>query len=197
MSNPTDTTTSEPAMPRLFAAILIPEPIRLRLSLLGAPLRGAKWVAADDLHLTLRFAGDIDGRQADEFADALALIESPPLSLRIAALGAFGGREPKTVWAGLAPSPDLEQLQRLCDRSARQAGIAPDPHPYKAHVTLARLRGGNPHLVAAWLAQHGGFTLEPFAVTEFVLLSAKPGTGGGPYAVEERYPLSDRALRDR
>ena len=59
-------------MPRLFTAIEIPEAIRLRLSLLRAPLAGAKWIEPENMHITVRFAGDIDGRTADEFVSFLA-----------------------------------------------------------------------------------------------------------------------------
>ena len=58
-------------MPRLFTAIEIPPSIRQRLALVRAPLSGAKWIEAENMHVTLRFAGDIDERTADEFAGAL------------------------------------------------------------------------------------------------------------------------------
>ena len=65
-------------MPRLFTAIEVPEMLRMRLSLLRAPLSGAKWVDPENMHITLRFAGDIDDRAADAFADALARRASIP-----------------------------------------------------------------------------------------------------------------------
>ena len=53
-------------MPRLFAALELPETVRDHLSELEMPLPGAKWVDVDDLHITLRFAGDITGLTARE-----------------------------------------------------------------------------------------------------------------------------------
>ena len=70
-------------MPRLFTAIEIPEAIRVRLSLIRAPLNGAKWIEPENMHVTLRFAGDIDGRTADELVDFLADVRARPFPITI------------------------------------------------------------------------------------------------------------------
>jgi RNA 2',3'-cyclic 3'-phosphodiesterase len=176
-------------MPRLFAGIELPESIRDHLSDLQRPLPGAKWVDLDDLHITLRFAGDIEGRPMREFGELLGEIEVDAFELRLDQLGSFGGNEPRAIWAGIAPSPQLDALARACDRAARNAGLPPAQHPFKAHVTLARLRNTPPELVARYFERIGAFRSEPFVVEEFVLFSSKPKVGGGPYVVEAAYPL--------
>jgi RNA 2',3'-cyclic 3'-phosphodiesterase len=176
-------------MPRLFTGIEIPAPLRMHLSLVRAPLAGAKWVEPDNMHITLRFVGDIDGRTADEFAAALEEIHAEPFPVTIQGIGTFGGRDPKVIWAGLAENEPLLALQRAHERAARAAGLEPEGRGFKPHVTLARLRGAKARDVARFLEENGGLRLEPFVVTRFVLLSARPGTGGGPYAVEADYPF--------
>jgi 2'-5' RNA ligase len=176
-------------MPRLFTAIEIPEAMRLRLSLLRAPITGAKWVQPEDMHITLRFAGDIDGRTADDFADLLGDVSVPPFTVAIAGGGSFGGRDPRTLWAGVEAGPELNGLYRAHDRAARAAGLEPNPRDFHPHVTLARMRRARHGAVARFLAENGDLRLEPFLVTRFVLLSARPGSGGPPYAVEAGYPL--------
>jgi 2'-5' RNA ligase len=176
-------------MPRLFTAIEIPEALRLRLSLLRAPISGAKWVAPEDMHITLRFAGDLDGRTADDFADLLSGADVPPFMLTIAGGGAFGGRDPRVLWAGVEAGPELDALYRANERAARAAGLEPPPRDFRPHVTLARMRGARYRAVASFLAENGALRLEPFPVTRFVLLSARPGSGGPPYALEAAYPL--------
>ena len=176
-------------MPRLFTCLEIPEAIRLRLSLIRAPLTGAKWIEAENMHITLRFVGDIDGRIADDFADALAEISAKPLTLTVQGVGAFGGREPRVLWAGVAAGPELDALYRAHERAARTAGLEPDPRDFKPHVTLARLRRTRPPAAARFLEENGGLRTEPFTVGRFVLMSARPGSGGGPYAVEAAYPF--------
>ncbi len=176
-------------MPRLFTAIEIPEPIRRRLSFIRSPLPGAKWVEAENMHVTLRFVGDIDGRTADEFASALTGIRARPFALSIVGAGAFGGREPKVLWAGVEAGEELDALHRASERAARAAGLEPEGRAFKAHVTLARMRGARLPAVARFLAENGTLRTEPFMATRFVLLSARPGSGGGPYAVEAEYPF--------
>jgi 2'-5' RNA ligase len=191
-------------MPRLFAGIELPEDVRDQLSDLSRPLPGAKWVDDDDFHITLRFVGDIEGRAAREFTELLAEIEADAFEIKLEGLGTFGGNEPRTLWAGISPSPQLDALARACDRAARNAGLPPEARPFKPHVTLARLRGTPPEIVARALQQIGAFRTEPFQVDEMVLFSSKPKVGGGPYVVEATYPLrggwydmDDEARTDR
>jgi 2'-5' RNA ligase len=178
-------------MPRLFTAIEIPEAMRLRLSLLRAPIGGAKWVQPEDMHITLRFAGDIDGRTSDDLADLLAEVSLPPFLVSISGAGAYGGRDPRVLWAGVTPGLEIEALYRANERAARGAGLDPDPRDFRPHVTLARMRRARQTEVARFLAENGDIRMEPFLVTRFVLLSARPGSGGPPYVVEAAYPLGD------
>lgn len=181
---------------RLFTALEIPEMLRTRLSLLRAPLNGAKWVDAENMHITLRFAGDIDGRTADDFADLLAEVSGGPFQVSIAGAGAFGGRDPRVLWAGVQAGPELDALYRANERAALAAGLEPDPRDFRPHVTLARMRGARQAVVARFLGENGDLRLEPFTVTRFVLLSARPGSGGPPYAVEAAYPLGGMGAMD-
>ncbi|HJZ31346.1 MAG TPA: RNA 2',3'-cyclic phosphodiesterase [Hyphomicrobiaceae bacterium] len=177
-------------MPRLFTALELPEPLRLHLSLIRAPINGAKWVEADNMHITLRFAGDIDERTADDFADRLHDIRAEPLPITVAGVGAFAGREARVLWAGVDGGVALEELYRANERAARAVGLEADPRPFKPHVTLARARGVRPRAAARFLQENGALRLMPFVASRFVLLSARPGSGGPPYALEEAYPLA-------
>ena len=177
-------------MLRLFAGIEVPQAHRMRLGFVRAPLPSAKWVDPEDMHITLRFAGDIDNRQADGFAEFLAAIEIRPFEVRIADLGVFGGREPRVLWAGVDGGEPLLALHRATERAARSAGLEPERQSFKPHVTLARLRGTSPDVVAGFLGSRGGMDLPPFTVERFVLFSSRPHVGGGPYVVEDAYPLA-------
>jgi 2'-5' RNA ligase len=176
-------------MPRLFTGIELPETVREQLARLRAPLPGARWVEVGNLHLTLRFAGDIDNRVADELVAHLAEIRVGRFEMRLAGVGSFGGNDPKVVWVGVEAGPELAQLAKANERAARLAGLTPEGRAFKPHVTLARLRYGRPDAVARWLQHHAGFRSEPISVDHFQLFSSRPQIGGGPYAVEETFAL--------
>ena len=181
-------------MPRLFSGIEIPEQIRGHLSMLRAGLNGARWIDPENYHITLRFLGDVDDRTAQEFADSLSVIRAEAFEIRLNNLGSFGGRKPRAVWAGTAPSEALLRLQKAHERAARHSGLAPEARNFKPHVTLARLRGFSASAVAGFLEQNGGFASTPFTVARFVLFSSRASQGGGPYIVEEAYPLEPPGL---
>lgn len=180
-------------MLRLFTAIELPDDIKLELKKLHVPLPGAKWVKPEDYHITLRFAGDIDNAVAREFASGLAEASTHVFELRLSGVGAFGHNDPHTVWAGVEPSPPLETLARAHERAARNAGLPPEKHGFKPHVTLARLKSATPEPVARFLQRHGGYRSELFVVGRAVLLSSKPKTGGGPYVIEDSFPFPGAA----
>ncbi len=179
-------------MPRLFTGIELPEFVKDDVLELHRPLPGVKWVDIDDLHLTLRFAGDIDNRVADEFASFLDGISVSAFEMRLAGVGTFGGRDPRILWAGVEAGPQLELLARAHERAARSAGLKPESRAFKAHITVARLKYAREDVLAKFLQQHGAFRTDWFPVIEFALFSAKPKTGGGPYVVEAHYALTGR-----
>ncbi|MGD9785511.1 MAG: RNA 2',3'-cyclic phosphodiesterase [Hyphomicrobiaceae bacterium] len=180
-------------MPRLFAGIELPEDIQERLTDLEAPLPGVRWIEADNLHITLRFAGDVDKRQANDFVEMLAGIDVPAFEVTISGLGTFGGKEPRALWAGIERCDQLDSLQRATERAARAAGLPPETRGFRPHITLARFNHPRIEALARYLERHGGFRLPPFFVGRFVLFSSRPNIGGGPYVVEEAFPLSGAA----
>ena len=183
-------------MIRLFAGIPVPDRIGQALARIKQPLPGAKWVEPENYHITLRFAGDIDNAIAHEFADFLSRIDVDAFSLGITGLGAFGGNDPRVLWAGIEPSEGLMALQRATEMAARSAGLKPERQQFKPHVTLARLRHSRPDAVSKLLQHHGALESPAFLVDRFVLYSSKPRTGGGPYVVERYFALAGSVNMD-
>lgn len=176
-------------MPRLFTAIELPDDVRDQLARLSMPLPGARWIEREALHITLRFAGDVDNPTAAEFESALATIDVPAFEARLSGAGTFGGQSPRTLWAGIEAGPELDALARAHERAARAAGLAPEKRPFKAHVTLARLQNPRIEALARFLQHKSTLTGAPFLVDRFVLMSSRPKVGGGPYVVEASFPL--------
>ena len=177
-------------MPRLFTGIEIPPSICHALDMLRGGLPGARWIDRENYHLTLRFLGDVDERDAQEAALALGQVRRCAFHLHLEGLASFGGRKPRAVVASVALEPALLELQADQERLMRRIGLEPEVRKYTPHVTLARLRASSSLDVAEYLSARGYFRTAPFKVSQFVLFSSRASTGGGPYVVEASYPLS-------
>ncbi len=176
-------------MPRIFSAIELPDDLRDELYRLHQPMPGARWVHRGNYHISLRYLGDIDRSAARSFGDNLADIEVDPFEIRVTGLGVFGGNDPRTVFAVVEPSAELEALARAHEKAARLAGFAPEKRPFRPHVTLARLKNSDPRPVARFLTRYGGYRSHPMLVTRTVVFSSRPVTGGGPYAIEDVFAM--------
>ncbi|MDR6103568.1 2'-5' RNA ligase [Agrobacterium larrymoorei] len=176
-------------MPRLFTALEIPRNAAMSLSLLRGGLPGARWIDVENYHITLRFIGDIDGRTADEVVDRLDRIDREEFQINLTGMGSFGSKKPHSLWAGVSPSPEMVALQAEIERICQRLGLPPDPRKFTPHVTLARLRNSRLDDVVHYLSGRGDFRTSAFTVGRFVLMSSKESVGGGPYIVEEAFPL--------
>jgi RNA 2',3'-cyclic 3'-phosphodiesterase len=175
---------------RLFVAIALPEDLRERLAALQHGLPGARWVAPENLHLTLRFIGEADRRQTQDLDAALAAIRVPRFSLSLAGLGHFGSeRKLRSLWVGLDPCEALNRLQAKVALAPRRADLAPSGQKFRPHVTLARFKAKPGARHTEFIARHALFRAAPFAVEDFVLFSSFLGQGGPIYRAEARYPL--------
>jgi 2'-5' RNA ligase len=190
-----ESTEGRITMPRLFTGIEIPAPLADRLSFLRGGLPGARWIDPENYHLTLRFIGDVDMHVADEAAAELARVRREPFTLRLGAVGALGTKRPHAIVFRAEPNPALIELQAEHERIMQRIGLVPETRKYTPHVTLARLRGASGHDIATYLSLRGGLLAEPFPVERFVLFSSRNSIGGGPYIVEEEYPLGRGAGR--
>jgi 2'-5' RNA ligase len=119
----------------------------------------------------------------------LGRVRRGPFELRVEGLGSFGGRKPRAVVATVSPAQALLEVQAEQERMMQRIGLEPEGRKYMPHVTLARLRDSSSRQVAEYLATRGLFRTSPFRVSRFVLFSSRDSVGGGPYVVEEAYPL--------
>lgn len=179
-------------MPRLFTALAVPPEIAHALAPYRGGLEGARWIEAADYHVTLRFLGDVERPLAEDFLEALAEMRPRDLfSVTLEGLGAFGGDRPRALYASVAASEALIDLQAEQERLARRAGVAPERRRFTPHVTLARLwRAATPESVAMYLSGAPAFVPVTFAATAVTVFSARDSTGGGPYVAEAAFPFA-------
>lgn len=177
-------------MIRLFVGLSLPEDVTRRLALLGGGIPGARWMGEEQLHLTLRFIGEVDGPTFGDIRLALSAVQSPAFDLTLAGTGHFGdGRKLRALWAGVASAPDLAGLQERVESVLVRAGVPAGRRKFTPHVTLARLRDAPVGRVTDFLAAHGLFSAGPFRIDEFHLLSSHPSSDGSVYDIEESYAL--------
>ena len=179
-------------MVRLFVALEIPDELRARLGALAAGVDGARWVAAENLHVTLRFIGEIDDAAARDIAMDLSAIRAPMFDLTLVGAGHFeSGRRVRQLWVGVERNSALVALRDKVESVLVRAGLAPEGRRFQPHVTLARLNGASPETVRRWLAANSLFRAVPFSVESFVLFSSFLGKNGSIYRAEAEFPLTN------
>lgn len=181
-------------MPRLFVALPIPEPMRETLADLAGGIPGARWVAPENYHLTLRFIGEIQGWQADEVDEALAGIRARAFPLRLAGLDLFekAGRI-HSLHVKAERDEALLRLQAKVETALQRAGLPPERRRFTPHVTLARTEKAAPDKLIGFVQTHNLFRAEPFQAAHFSLFSSRLGKEQAHYEAEVDYPLGDGA----
>lgn len=176
-------------MHRLFVALRPPAAVRAQLIGLMEGIAGARWQGDDQLHITLRFIGEVDRHVAEDVATALGGVRHPPVSLSLGGVGAFDKRgHVNAVWAGVRPHDVIAHLHRKVDQALVRAGLPPEGRAYLPHVTLARF-GRESAGVDAFLARHAGLSGAAFTMDWFGLYESRLGGEGPSYTLVERYSL--------
>ncbi|HEY2035037.1 MAG TPA: RNA 2',3'-cyclic phosphodiesterase [Rhizomicrobium sp.] len=175
---------------RLFVALSIPDVVAQGIFLIQAGILGARWQTREQLHLTLRFIGEVDGREANDIDDALSAISSPRFTLALKGVGEFGGKNPHAVWAGVSDVAAVGHLNRKVENALQRISIKADERKFTPHVTLARLRAAPQGRVIDWLADHALYASQPFDVTSFALYSSTLTPNGSVYVPERVYNLT-------
>jgi RNA 2',3'-cyclic 3'-phosphodiesterase len=135
---------------RTFVAIRLEERVHARLERLMSELRGAmparaiRWVAAENIHLTLEFLGDVESTRMELVTKALrvAAAEAAPCEIQVAGMGCFPNmRAPRVIWAGVQESTGaLLALRGVVRRELRKLELVRDEREFSAHLTLGRVR---------------------------------------------------------
>lgn len=177
-------------MIRLFVGLPIDPGFRQTLARLGCSLPGARPTPEEQIHLTLRFIGEVSGVLFDEIKATLAELNSPALSLTIRGAGHFPPRgAPRVLWAGVQPAGDIIILRNRVNHLLRSCGVEPEHRKFHPHVTFARLKNTSPGRVADFLASNALLRSPPFTIDRVELLSSRLNPKGAVHTVEAIYPL--------
>jgi 2'-5' RNA ligase len=177
-------------MHRLFIAIDLPDEQKSKVGSICYGLPGTRWMEAEQIHLTLRFIGEVDDLSYDQIADALSEVRANPFELRIKGIGHFPPRRtPRVLWLGLDKSEPLLKLRSRIEAKLLRTGLASEGRKFSPHITIARFNHPPLDKVATFMAGHSLFELPPFRVKEFHLYSSFLTSGGAVHTIEASYPL--------
>jgi 2'-5' RNA ligase len=176
---------------RLFVAIDLPWDLRERLAGLATGIMGARWVPRENMHLTLRFIGEVPNWRAEEVDLALHGIRGRGFPLTLSGVGLFekAGRV-TALWAGVERSSALEHLQTKIETALQRAGLEPERRRFVPHVTLARLDQPANEKITGFVQRNNLFRAEVFQVDRFTLFSSQLGKESPVYTAENDYGLS-------
>jgi 2'-5' RNA ligase len=177
-------------MPRLFVAIDLPPAQRDRIQSICSGLPGTRWTPAGQIHLTLRFIGEVDDSLFRQITDTLAKIRTEPLTLTIKGLGHFPPRRlPRVLWVGLEKNDRLLQLRNRIETALVRIGLEPEERKFAPHITIARFKNPSLNRFKDFMATNNLFELPPFPVNEFHIYSSKLTSKGAIHQLEASFPV--------
>lgn len=174
-------------MIRLFAALELPPPVRDALLAVMGGVSGAHWQRDDQLHLTLRFIGEVDCHTAADISAALSRVNVLPFTLTLDGIGSFDRRgRVDALWVGVAPRASVAELAKRIDAALARVGLPPETRAFVPHITVARLGRSAGSIAAFPVAPVPAL---PFQVRGFALWESRLGADGSSYEIIERYPV--------
>lgn len=183
-------------MHRLFVGIEPPSDVKDAVMDIMGGIIGARWQDEDQLHITLRFLGERPARAANDIAECLSYVSARSAAMGLEGIGQFDRKgRPESLWVGVRPADDVRRLQKKVSRALEGVGVRPDSRAYLPHLTIARFsRGAGP--LDHFMAQHGGFRIPPFMVSDFCLFESHLTQEGAVYSIVERYEFAQGSLFD-
>jgi RNA 2',3'-cyclic 3'-phosphodiesterase len=171
---------------RLFVSIEFPPAITQLLADLDPHLRGVRWLAPEQMHLTLSFLGNVSAETEEKLRGNFSVISWKAFFLPLSGLGTFPGKgRPNILWLGVGQGhPHLFQLYKRVQEAALAAGLEPDLRAFHPHITLARCRDVSAESLRPFLRAHAGFDAGMIHVKSFCLNSSELSPAGSVYTRE-------------
>jgi RNA 2',3'-cyclic 3'-phosphodiesterase len=182
---------------RLFVALEIPSAVRENLAALLKSLRAVspqtRWVRPENLHVTVKFIGEVPEANLADIRGALARVRSDhPVTLDFRGLGFFPNDEhPRILWAGIAASPNLKTLAVDIDKAVEKLGIPREQRPFSPHLTLTRFEPpGLPEKLRAAIQENAARDFGSLRTSQFHLIESKLKPSGAEYTTLESFPFA-------
>lgn len=183
---------------RTFIAVKLPEAVRAAIGGIQAQLAAygfsVRWVKTANIHLTLKFLGEVDEGMVDGISAVLteAVHGFAPLRLAAADVGVFPNlKRARVIWVGVTGQvSELTALQRSIAKRLSSIGYPPDRRPFTGHLTLGRVKGmiATPRLTTAMVALRD-FASETFVVDRVILFKSDLRPAGAVYTELQQVAL--------
>lgn len=176
---------------RLFIAIPLPKEVKQQLLHLQQPIEGIRWQHPEQMHLTLKFLGEVDQQETGELLSALVNIDHPRFMISIEGMGGFPkNKQPTVIWVGIEGNELLTGLHQKIEEACWEIGIAPERRAYIPHITLGRVKNGSRQVINAFVNLHQKFSVEAVPVNEFVLYQSELHPDGARHSRMQTFALS-------
>jgi len=187
---------------RLFVAVVPPDDVRAALTSIQDALTRAggdvKWVEPENIHVTLKFLGEVTVERAAEVRAALCTIAAPAFVMGTGDTGAFPPRgKPRVVWIGLEDSGPLVALQAAVERVLQPLGFPGEDRPFAPHLTVGRVRSPKGVEGLQNAIRDTRAARQQWAVQSFTLMESRLSTRGPTYLHVEDFPLGEPARAPR
>ena len=176
-------------MHRLFVALRPPQHVLDLLIDAMDDSPALRWVGEEQLHLTLRFIGEVERPVANDVAAALERVRYPAFEVAVKGIGRFEQRSGGALWAGVEPRAPVAELAAKVERACVRAGLEPERRAFHPHITLARWNRRNAGAVSDFERRQADLASAPFQVTNFILFESRLSRHGPHYEEVAAYPL--------
>lgn len=177
-------------MLRLFVGLVVPEDVAEELAALADNMPGARWTEPENMHVTLRFIGEVSEADAEDIHGELSRVTAKLFSYDITGMDTFGqGRKAHALYAGVPLSEELNLLQTRVDSAVVRSGRPRELRNFKPHVTLARLKNPDVGRLQDFIIRNNLFRAGPLGVDRFILYESRLGGEGATYIPLQDYPL--------
>lgn len=182
---------------RVFVAIPVGTPTSTDITQIYDERPHFRWSDEENLHLTLRFVGEVDEALKEAISAKLEEIVVEPFILPVEKIGAFPTRgQPQVVYAGLGSAHTrLFQLQHRVEEALAGLGLPLELRAFSPHITLARVSRCNPMTVNDFVKRHRDFVAAPFKVERFCLYKTQMTHFGAQYTCLREYSLKSKQAK--
>jgi RNA 2',3'-cyclic 3'-phosphodiesterase len=176
---------------RLFVAIALPQDVKDNIATLRGGIPDARWIAAENAHVTLAFIGEVQTPQMIDISTILGKISHPAFYLNIEDVGVFGSnKRPRILWAGVHNTETLTLLHKKIMKAIDSVGVKLEDRRFRPHITLARVHKSPYEKVRSYLTDHALFRTKTIPVNSFSLFSSHLSSSGALYNEEVIFDLT-------